>query len=447
MDLSLEIILGAVALATGLWEQVRSILGWFAGFVLAQRRCDQSTAGLLVSYFTRGGKSPSTRVPAYRSMFHFFIKPLGKTGRVLYEERLESGSMVLWHRRRPMWFAKQREDAPDGLEYVFSYVRGTFDWEATLVAALRWSLESKSSAKGKVRNCVVRHYGRRLATFKDEDDTPSRSGPDHYSTWSFTAGDRIIGWSEDDISGAPRTSSFDNLAVMPNLQEMYDEFKFFMESESWYKSHKLAWKHGWSLEGAPGTGKTTFIREVAAEFDLPIHVMDLASMSNEDLQSAWAKALADTPCIVLTEDIDAVFDGRDNITPGGGMMASGGLTFDCLLNCIDGVERNDGIIYFLTTNNPEVLDDALLRPGRVDGRVTFEPLDYLRRVKVALTILGEENRAEAEALAASVEDMPAAKFSELCTRAALAKLYAQREADRRNTDRDIPRMELVKEVE
>src|SRR5262249_43239177 len=148
-------------------------------------------------------------------------------------------------------------------------------------------------------------------------------------------------------------------------------------------------------------------------------------MTNTDLVKGWDRVLAATPCMVLLEDIDCVFDGRKNVAH------SDGVTFDCLLNCLDGVDRAEGVMLAITTNHLEKVDAALgrpvnadegcSRPGRIDRALEFLPLDESGRFKVALRIVADPARAEALVRAGAHETV--AQFQERCFRAALADLF------------------------
>ena len=127
------------------------------------------------------------------------------------------------------------------------------------------------------------------------------------------------------------------------------------------------------LYGPPGTGKTALARAFAEDLNMPIYVYNLAEMGNHDLMKAWAEMQMNVPCIALIEDIDNVFHGRENVArKNAGFSDDHGpakkdddegrrprprhawprpLTFDCLLNCLDGVERADGIFTIITTND------------------------------------------------------------------------------------------------
>lgn len=434
MKLSWELLVVLAGAVAGAWGHIKSLTGWMSGLVMCQRRMDQSTCGLLLSYLAQG-RATAARAPAYESENHFYIRPLGRFGRIIFQNLCMSGSQVLGIGRcggrgwRPLWVAKAKDDeVGDQFPFLAKFIRGTVDWDALLVAASEWEDREKAKPlKNSTRYRVVYHYGKSLggeiAQQRREEEgkrTPTRA----YSTWNAQCGDRLLRFQPEDI-GAPPTVSIDGLAVMPQLQPVIDRARRWFASQQWYQARKMPWRFGVLYHGLKGTGKTTLAREQAAEFGIPIHVLDLASMSNEDLRDAWTEAVDDAPCMVLVEDIDAVFRGRENVSPGGGLMASGGLTFDCLLNCVDGVERADGVMLVMTTNHPEHLDSALTRAGRIDWQVEFVPLDFERRLKVARAILGDSPDGDelAHKVAADSPDVPATDFTKVCCDIALARMF------------------------
>jgi len=184
------------------------------------------------------------------------------------------------------------------------------------------------------------------------------------------------------------------------------------------------------LFGRPGTGKTSLARAIAEDLDLPVFVFDLASMSNEDLRTNWSKMLKATPCMAVLEDIDSVFEYRKNICDTGKLRRS--LTFDCLLNCIDGIEKTDGLFVMLTTNNIDKLDPAIgggtvggagtvsSRPGRVDRVIECCPPDREGLLKIAKRILSENlELCEEVVTIGEKNNETAAQFQERCSRVAL----------------------------
>ncbi len=135
--------------------------------------------------------------------------------------------------------------------------------------------------------------------------------------------------------------------------------------------------------------------------------------------------------MALMEDIDAVFDGRKNVAVGHGPA----LTFDCLLNCLDGVQRADGLMVMITTNHLDRIDPAIgqpgtigSRPGRVDRVVSMGLLDDAGRRKLAERILDEWPEWIDDICHSGQTDTPA-QFQERCGRLALKLHYGEAQGD------------------
>ena len=243
-----------------------------------------------------------------------------------------------------------------------------------------------------------------------------------------------------DISelGEPADNPIGRIAMTPDQVDALQEAKVWLASKEWFQTRGVPWKRGWLLKGPAGTGKTSTARAAAQHLGLPLYLFDIASMTNGDFQDAWDRASGNTPCIVLIEDIDAVFNGRENMVSAKHDVF--GMTFDCLLNCVDGAINSDGILLMVTTNHPEKLDAALsgvesdgmtTRPGRIDRSIEFGPLDEQGKRKIAARIF--EGFPES-AWADLVDQTPAsgAQFQERCTRLAL-RLFWEREEERRKS--------------
>jgi chaperone BCS1 len=154
--------------------------------------------------------------------------------------------------------------------------------------------------------------------------------------------------------------------------------------------HGIPYRRGYLFSGAPGTGKTSLTAALAGVFGLDIYVL---SLLDADLtETTLVRLLGNVPsrCIVLLEDVDAAGLGKRPDPPSSKEKestsddkeptteeslkkpTSSGISLSGLLNAIDGVSSNEGRILIMTTNNPEALDKALIRPGRVDMHVAFE---------------------------------------------------------------------------
>jgi chaperone BCS1 len=152
----------------------------------------------------------------------------------------------------------------------------------------------------------------------------------------------------------------------------------------WYANHGIPYRRGYLFSGPPGTGKTSLTAALAGVFGLDIYVLSLLDpYTNED---GLVRLFSSVPsrCIVLLEDVDAAGLKRSNdpkftkqkpesvvekkektLNPSIQISLSG------LLNAIDGVSSSEGRILVMTTNKPKDLDQALIRPGRVDMHVPF----------------------------------------------------------------------------
>jgi SpoVK/Ycf46/Vps4 family AAA+-type ATPase len=152
--------------------------------------------------------------------------------------------------------------------------------------------------------------------------------------------------------------------------------------------------------------------------------MDLSSMTNNQFNAAWEYSRAFYPRAVLLEDFDSVFHGRQNVS------TEGRLDFSAVLNAIDGIEQEQGMLLFVTTNHPENIDPALgqplpdgktTRPGRLDVSIEIPPLDYDGRLKIALRIVDDFIDAT-KLVQEGSEDTPA-QFIERCKQFALTSLW------------------------
>lgn len=427
-----ELIAGLLALAAGMWAQIQSIFHWIKGFVVATHWTDGDIAAKISSYLVHSKSPRSSREKVYSSG-RFFVKPLGGARWVAWEAMRLSGG-VLWWNKRPLWYDRQK-DAKGGafdedVNYKFGHVRGTVNFEDLIVRAIGWASERSESGTGNrgTRHSVTYHHGKSLggeiAQQRNEDRGSRVTRTGTKFSWDDSEGNRLLKWTAADLGATTAEGTFASLALSDEVQAAVDHVKLWKKSEKWYQKRGIPWRLGMLLEGVGGSGKTSAVRAIGEEMDMPVHIFDLATMSNEDLREAWSEMAADAPCIALIEDIDAIFDGRKNISKAGGMMSSGGLTFDALLNCIDGIERHDGVLLMITTNYPDKIDPALAkRGGRVDRTVTFKALDLAQRLKVAEMILGAGQ--EAFEIANASGDTPAGTFVETCCRVALKSLYAE----------------------
>ena len=141
------------------------------------------------------------------------------------------------------------------------------------------------------------------------------------------------------------------------------------------------------LVGPPGTGKTLLARAVAGEANVPFfHISGsdfvelFVGVGAARVRDLFAQAKAHAPCIVFIDEIDAV--GRHRGAGLGGGHDEREQTLNQLLVEMDGFDSKEGIIVMAATNRPDILDPALLRPGRVDKKIVVDPPDMLGRKKI-----------------------------------------------------------------
>jgi len=167
------------------------------------------------------------------------------------------------------------------------------------------------------------------------------------------------------------------------LQEVVD----FLKNPDKYTALGAKIPKGCLLVGPPGTGKTLLARAVAGEAGVPFFscaasefVELFVGVGASRVRDLFEKAKAKAPCIVFIDEIDAV--GRQRGAGLGGGNDEREQTINQLLTEMDGFAGNSGVIVLAATNRPDVLDSALLRPGRFDRQVTVDRPDVAGRVKI-----------------------------------------------------------------
>ena len=176
------------------------------------------------------------------------------------------------------------------------------------------------------------------------------------------------------------------------------DFETLFDREQWFRENGLPFRRGYLFYGPPGNGKTSVIRVMAAHPAISAYTINLNGehIDDDSLTELFEAAYANAPALVILEDIDRLF-------PKGAADQHIKVSLRHLLNCLDGVIVNDGIIVVATANNPKTLDPAILkRPGRFDRVVAFRNptadlrLGYLRKLASRL-----KEAALAEAIAES----------------------------------------------
>ena len=197
-----------------------------------------------------------------------------------------------------------------------------------------------------------------------------------------------FGRSKSKFQEVPETGvTFNEVAGADQAKLELQEVVDFLKNPDKYTALGAKIPKGCLLVGPPGTGKTLLARAVAGEAGVPFFscaasefVELFVGVGASRVRDLFEKAKSKAPCIVFIDEIDAV--GRQRGAGLGGGNDEREQTINQLLTEMDGFSGNSGVIVLAATNRPDVLDSALLRPGRFDRQVTVDRPDVAGRVKI-----------------------------------------------------------------
>jgi chaperone BCS1 len=151
-------------------------------------------------------------------------------------------------------------------------------------------------------------------------------------------------------------------------EKIVEDVQDFLGSGQWYYDRGIPYRRGYLLHGPPGSGKSSFIQALAGELDYDIAILNLSERGLTDDRLNHLLTIIPRRTLVLLEDVDAAFSNRRVQADEDGYRGAN-VTFSGLLNALDGVASAEERVIFLTTNHVDRLDEALVRPGRVDMTV------------------------------------------------------------------------------
>jgi cell division protease FtsH len=233
----------------------------------------------------------------------------------------------------------------------------------------------------------------------------------------------------------PRTT-FADVAGIDEVEHEVQEIVDFLRDPQRYSRLGARIPRGVLLSGPPGTGKTLLARAVAGEAGVPYFSISasefieaIVGVGASRVRDLFTKAKEVAPSIVFIDELDAIGRAR------GGAFSAGGVdereqTLNQILTEMDGFQGNEGVVVLAATNRPEILDPALLRPGRFDRRVSVGPPDLNGRLEILRVHTRHVPLApdvDLAAVAAATPGMVGADLANLVNEAALAAAGHRRE--------------------
>lgn len=247
------------------------------------------------------------------------------------------GTHVFWHKGSIIWLTRSRETAPGASGVSSKVVKKSETYHFTTIAR----------SQNRIRELL------------DEIIEVGAPIDDSIKLWYSS-----FGYWESNGPIKPRKL---DTVILPEDTTTFvkSDIEKFLSSQDWYRDLGIPWHRGYLLFGKPGTGKTSLVTALAGDLKMSMYLLNLGTnMDDEKLANLLSSVQSNS--IVLVEDIDCVAPKRDPDSNRKEVTLSG------LLNCLDGVQSKDGCLIFMTTNDRSVLDEALLRPGRVDVEIEFK---------------------------------------------------------------------------
>jgi len=229
------------------------------------------------------------------------------------------------------------------------------------------------------------------------------------------------------LSGQRIKVTFDDVAGADEAKQELQEIIEFLKEPA--KFQKLGGKipKGALLLGPPGSGKTLLARAIAGEADVPFFSMSgsdfvemFVGVGASRVRDLFDQGKKNAPCIIFIDEIDAV--GRHRGAGLGGGHDEREQTLNQLLVEMDGFESNEGVILLAATNRPDVLDPALLRPGRFDRQIVVDQPDVKGRegiLKVHVRKINIDDKVDLKVLARGTPGLSGADLANLINEAAL----------------------------
>ena len=232
---------------------------------------------------------------------------------------------------------------------------------------------------------------------------------------------------EDDEEEIENDTTLEDVAGIDEAKREVAEIVDFMKNPEVYQALGAKLPSGILLSGPPGCGKTLLARAIAGEAGVPMVITSgsefvemYVGVGAQRVRQMFEEAKKLSPCIIFIDEIDSI--GRKRSASTSSSNSEQDQTMNQLLTEMDGFIKNTGIVVIAATNRPDMLDDALLRPGRFDRHVVISPPSFQGRVEI-LRVHTRNKPLDADvsldAVARMTKGFTGAELENLCNEAAI----------------------------
>lgn len=368
----------AIGLITSMWGHIVTTWTMIKNYVIQDylfQSTYSDTSLILLGYLSKKHHI-SKNHPKTLSYRYFYNANLKRSTSVVYHYFYES-RVIFWVNHFPLFYSPGDEKTKPKI----SFVRGTVNLDKLIDEAYIHYNEKKTKIMGEF------HSRNNFRVIRLPGAMNDLSFDDELLTKGYAT---LVHGSESDMFNRSSKIPIENMTLTPSVQNLIKELRIWKNNREVYEKLKLPWKYGVLLAGLPGTGKSMVSRAIAYDLNIPIFAFALGEMDNDEFKSNWELVKTKTPCVALFEDFDNVFHGREYVgykdlfgwgasqlkkddEKSDAPKKSRPLQFDTFINCIDGVDKAEGVLTIITTNDLTKIDPAIGQLSEGNGTIGSRP--------------------------------------------------------------------------